>query len=149
MWGSNVGGGRPFHSPSRGNMVYVINVYAYENTQEQIETCEKRIKQFCRSSTQRYRKQAHVFQKTYTPTDGMEINLENYKTARDHFILRPVACYAGGSRTGLEAAADAAFFSAAAALFANASSSSSAEAIFVFLSVLAFWFRNVFKSFAT
>ena len=76
----------------------------------------------------------------------MEINLENYQTARNHFILKPVASYAGGARAPLEAEAAAAFFSAAAALFANASNSSSAEANFVFLSVLAFWFRDVFKS---
>jgi len=62
--------------------------------------------------------------------------------------MKPVASYGVGARA--EATASATFFfSAAAALSANASKSSSADANFVFLSVLAFWFLNVFKSFAT
>ena len=76
------------HAPLRGNMLYVINAYAYKNTQEQIQICERRIKQFCKSSTQRYCQHVYVFQKTYTPTDGVEINLDIYIQGK---LFHPIA----------------------------------------------------------
>ena len=124
----------------------MINAYAYKYTQEQIQICESRIKHFGQSSAQRYCQHVYVFQKTYTPTDGMEINLDMYIQGK---LFHPKASgfHGGGTADLLVAVRATAFFSAATALFANASISSSGEASFVFLSDLTFWLRNFFKSF--
>ena len=124
------------------------NAHVYLNTHEPQQINELRTRVLCRSSTHRHCLQVHGLQTPRTKENIVEMHLDSSATGVTGLSGHFVAFYTARSRSGL-AASDAAFLAAAAALLAKASNSSSDDASFVFLSDLAFWFRNFFKSVLT